>query len=422
MASVCVLTAAVCGSSACRTGRPDDQVLRYLRLAVALGERDPDAIDYYYGPETWVSDIRAHPPTLAAIKQAALDLSGEVKTSGQPRQDFMIKQLNAIAARADAAQGVRLGLGDEARAFFDLDLPARTNAQELYAVRREIDHLVPGRGSLAKRYADFDKRFTIPHERLGIVMDRAIQGCRERTLQHLKLPPSESLKVEYVADRPWNAYSSYQGAFHSLLRVNVDFALTVDRALLLACHEGYPGHHAYNTLVDAELVQQQHRLELMVQPTFSPQSLTSEAMATYAPEVAFAEDDRLRFEREVLFPLAGIPSDDAGLYLRVARLAEQLEDAQEEVATDYLDGRLEWARAGSALEDQALMLHAEATLKYLNEYRSYMLTYTLGKDMVKECLAKSAPPDRWTLFERLILGRVSIRECAPKAALGRHSR
>jgi hypothetical protein len=393
----------------CHT-RPDDTVRRYLQLAVALGERDPDSIDYYYGPPEWVADIRAHPPALPEIKQAALDLSRQLQFSNAQRRDFLIKQLNAIAARADLARGVHLSFEDQARLFFDLEVPALGNT--LSDVRRDIDRLLPGRGTLAARYANFDRRFLIPPERVSAVMGRALQGCREQTLHHLKLPAGESVTVEYVGNKPWNAYSFYRGKFHSLIRVNTDFPLTVDRALELACHEGYPGHHVYNTLIDADLVEKQHRLELMVQPTFSPQSLSSEAFASYATTVAFWDSERLRFERDVLFPLAGIYPEGAALYVRISRLVAELDSEQLDVARAYVNGYLEWTRAAAALEDRALMAHTEATLKYLNEFGSYVLAYTLGKEIVKQCFAKADPRDRWTLYEQLILGAIPIRECA----------
>jgi hypothetical protein len=386
--------------SGCRR-HPDDDVLRYLQLAVALGERDPDAIDYYYGSDAWVSQARAHPPSLDEIHRGALDLASGIKTN-----NFLVLQLNAIALRAELLQGKKYSFDHEGQVFFSLEAPASADVAELEAIRQQIAALLHG-----KRYADFDAQFIIPEDRLRAVMDRALQGCRERTLDHMKLPSEESVSVEYVGDRPWNAYSSYKGRFHSIIRINTDFALTVDRALQLACHEGYPGHHAYNTLVDAQSVRREHRFELMVQPTFSPQSFSSEALATNAVDVAFPSEDRLRFERDVLSPVAGINTEDIDLYLRINRLVDQLDGAEIEIAQDYIDGKLEWARAATALEDKALMIHTDATLKYLNEYRTYMLTYTIGKDMVARCISRLSGEERWRLYERLILGRVDIKQC-----------
>ena len=279
------------------------------------------------------------------------------------------------------------------------------------SIRKEVARLLPGAGTLADRYAAFDQKFLIKENNVAAVMERALQGCRERTLQHLRLPAGEGVKVEYVSNRPWNAYSRYQGNFQSLIQINADFALTVDRALGLACHEGYPGHHAHNSMQDAQLVRREGRLELMVQPTFSPQSLVSEALATYAVEMAFPPGDRLAFERDELFPLAGLDPRNAETYLRVSRLVDELEVEEPGIARDYLDGRLEWARAASALEDRALMAYTEATLKYLNEFRTYMLTYTVGKEMASNCMARATGEDRWRTYEQLITWRLRLHDC-----------
>ena len=395
------LLVVVCLCGGCAP-RPDDIVLRYIQLAVALGEHDPDALDYYDGPDDWVADARSHPPSLPDIERGALDLASNPKTSG-----FLVLQVRALAARAQLLQGRKSSFNDEAHALFNLELHGFRRPSGLEKVRRQIDTLLPG-----VSYADFDARFIIPAERIRAVMDRAMQACRERTVQHIKLPKEEAVSLEYVHNRPWSAYSSYKGRFHSVILINTDYALTVDRALQLACHEGYPGHHAYNTLVDAQLVQRKHRFELMVQPTFSPQSLSSEALATNAVYVAFSDEDRLQFERDVLFPLARLGSENIELYLRINHLVDRLARAEPEIARDYLDGTLEWSRAASALEEQALMQRTEATLKYLNQYRSYMLTYTVGKELVKDCVTGASESGQWKLFERMILSEISIQQCA----------
>jgi hypothetical protein len=236
-------------------------------------------------------------------------------------------------------------------------------------------------------------------------MNRALQGCRQQTLAHLNLPPGEFVTVEYVHDKPWSAFSHYQGNFRSLIQINTDFGLTVDQVLQLACHEGYPGHHVYNSLRELQLVRGHHLTEFMVQPTYSPQSLASEAAATFAIELAFPEPERTRFERDELFPLAGLDPRKAPLYGRVERLVEALHPAEPVIARDYLDGRLEFVRAASALEAQVLMAHSDATLKYINEYRSYVTAYTLGRDIVAAAVDDHPgrpASERWQRFEQEI--------------------
>jgi hypothetical protein len=388
-----------------------DVSLSYARIAVALGERDPDSIDYYYGPTEWVKDVRENPPSLPQIRRAALALAGELRDKavtlpgGETQRQFLIGQLHAIASRVDLLLGAHLTFDQETQAMFGVQVPPQYDEPRLAHIRSELDALLPGPGELAERYSSFDEAFVVPPDRLAAVMDRALQGCRERTLTHLNLPPGESVTVEYVHNKPWSAFSRYQGNFHSLIQVNADLGLTADQVLQLACHEGYPGHHAYNSLREQQLVRERQLTEFMVQPTFSPQSLASEAAATFAVELAFPEPERMRFEREELFPLAGLDPAKPEMYGRVERLVEALHPAEPAIARDYLDGNLEFVRAASALEAQVLMVHSEATLKYINEYRSYLTAYTLGRDMVAS--AVDDPPGlsaaaRWQRFEKEI--------------------
>jgi hypothetical protein len=382
-----------CGSSsqkaqASKSDSLDQLSQSYVRLAVALGERDPDSIDYYFGPADWVADIHRDPPTLATIRLSSLELIKELNavpftsSENEERRHFLISQLQAIAGRVDVLSGEKLTFDQETQLLFGVVVPPQYNERPLARIRMELNRLLPGEGNLAERYLAFDGKFTVPPQRLPAVMGRAIQGCRQRTLAHLQLPRGERVTVEYVHNKPWSGFSKYEGNFHSLVEINTDFSLTVDQALQLACHETYPGHHAYNSLRDLQFARAQHRSEFMVQTTFSPQSLLSEAAATFAPEVAFPWPDRMRFERDELFPLAGIDKERAPLYAHVERLVDALHVAEPYIARDYLDGKLEFVRAGSALETQVLMAQSDATLKYINEYRTYMTTYTFGRDLV----------------------------------------
>jgi hypothetical protein len=235
-------------------------------------------------------------------------------------------------------------------------------------------------------------------------MQAALKVCREKTLARVSMPPGENVEIDYVVHKPWSAFSRYEGNARSVIQVNLEYPLTVNRILDLACHEGYPGHHVYNTLRDQAVVQQRGEREGMVQLTFSPQSFVSEAAASYAPEMVLDEPERVRIERDVLFPIVGLGKADASRYVRVQRLVERLHTAEPGIAREYLDGRLEFARAADALERETLMEHGETMLLYLNEYRSYMLTYTVGRDAVQEWVdgAGKSPEMRWEKYLQLI--------------------
>jgi len=397
-----------------------------LRLAVALGVRDPDSLDYYYGPAAQVSGVRENPPSLREIKRSAQTLIERLNSSpgstNAPRGAFLINQLRAISARADLLLGTRRNFDEEAEVFFGVKPPAGDTSKGLEQIQAEIARLLPGSDPLAMRYAAFDQKFIVPTDLLPTVIDHAMQACRDRTIAYITLPPGEQVRIEYVNNKPWSAFSDYLGNFRSRIEINTDFPLTIDRALELACHEGYPGHHVYNSLVDAESVRGNGRMELAAQLSFSPQSFVSEAAANVAGQLAFPEHTRLQFERDELFPLAGFDKRTAEQYLRVERLVDHLQGYQVPIARDYLDGKLEFVRAAAALKKQLLMAHSEATLKYLNEYRSYMLTYTLGKRLAMRCLIENAgqPSSReesWRRYRQIVRSELSLVDCSN---LGEH--
>jgi hypothetical protein len=424
------LAIAVC-LSACRgspTASLDAAAEFYVRAALALGERDADSLDIYYGLGAWQADARARHLPLDGIRAAtvpfiaSLDQQPFDNAEAEARRLFLLRQTRAIVSRVDIVRGARPSFSEEARTLFGWNGQDRRDRQErpAYAanaatarqaettdelkVRSELERLLPGQGELSARYANFDRKFLISRERLPAVLSRAIEGCRAATGEHITLPPGERIDVDYVPDLAWSAYTRYQGHATSRVLINEALPLTVDRALDLACHEAYPGHHTIDSLLDARFGGR--RIEFVVRPLFSPQSLLHEAAASLAVEMAFPGPARLAFERDALFPLAGLTPSDAERYVNVGRLVDQLHGVQSRIARQYLDGELDFARASAALERDALMPSADATLKFLNRFRSYGATYTIGRDTLSRYLDAHStagdPTSRWRAYMNVV--------------------
>ena len=237
----------------------------------------------------------------------------------------------------------------------------------------------------------------------------AIRGCRERTSAHVDLPSEERFTVEYVTGKSWSGYNWYQGNYRSVIQVNTDLPIYIDRAIDLACHEGYPGHHVYNVLLEKHLVRDRDWVEFSVYPLFSPQSLIAEGTANYGIEVAFPPDDRVRYERDVLFPLAGLDATRVQEYYDVQALVDQLSYAGNEAARRYLNGTIDRAAAAAWLERYAMYprARAEQRVRFIDQYRSYVINYNLGKDLVRAFVSRRAgrgaePSRRWREFAALL--------------------
>jgi hypothetical protein len=386
----------------------------YVKLVLAMGQHDPDYVDAYYGPPEWNEQSKEKKP-LDAIASEARRLHDQLAKISQPtdemeqlRRRYLPKQLSALEARVRILNGERLKFDEESQALYDAVAPAfpETHFQEILA---ELEPKLPGEGSLLQRHENWRRAFVIPKEKLDKVFQLAIKACRERTHAHINLPPNENFSVEYVTNKPWGGYNWYKGNYRSVIQVNTDLPIYIDRAIDLAAHEGYPGHHVYNALLEKNLVRDRGWVEFSVYPLFSPQSLIAEGTANYGREVAFTKPERLAFEKKVLWPAAGIDPSRVEEFYEVQDLVKKLSYATNEAARRYLNGEINADAAAAWLQKYALMdeKRAKQATKFIEKYCSYVINYNLGEDMVRSYIEKRGgtaeqPEQRWREFEHLL--------------------
>jgi hypothetical protein len=382
---------------------------------LAMGAHDPDYVDAYYGPPEWKTEAAATKLALDVISSRATTLLADLGRStgagdelASLRHQYLERQLSALAARVRMLQGERLTFDQESKALYDAVAPTYPEAH-FQQILDQLEQRFPGSGPLVSRYEAFRRQFVIPPDKLDAVFKTAIQACRERTLAHVKLPAGEQFTVEYVTNKSWSGYNWYQGGFRSLIQVNTDLPIYIDRTIDLACHEGYPGHHVYNALLETHLVKERGWIEFSVYPLFSPQSLIAEGTANFGIEVAFPGRERVDFEQRILFPAAGLDPMKAAAYYETQSLVDQLSYAGNEAARRYLNGQIDAAAAAAWLERYALMPsdRAKQRVRFFDQYRSYVINYNLGKDMVRRYIESQGgtadhPDKRWAEFEKLL--------------------
>lgn len=388
----------------------------YVKLVLALGRHDADYVDAYYGPPAWKAEADAgETRPLADLRADADALLRRLSAIPEPpdglvrlRHRYLTRQLSALRARTEMLEGKKFTFDEESRALYNAVAP--THDEDYFRqLTDELAALLPGTGSLGERYEAFRKEFVVPRARLDAVFGAAIEAGRARTKAHVALPAEESFRVEYVTGKSWSGYNWYQGGFRSLIQVNTDLPIFIDRAVDLACHEGYPGHHVYNLLLEKSLVRDRGWIEFTVYPLFSPQSLIAEGSANFGIDVAFPGTERTAFEAKTLFPLAGIDPSRAERYAKVRGLAEGLSYAGNEAARRYLNGDIDAPEAAEWLERYGLMARARAEqrVRFIDQYRSYVINYNLGKDLVRRFVESRGgtadhPEKRWEEFLKLL--------------------
>jgi hypothetical protein len=272
-----ICAAATLGGCSAAARSPDAETdrfaARYVQLAAALVERDPDSSSGDTATPARAGGDPAATPRLPAIALQAKMMADELRSlapsADQARREWIARQLTAIAARASIQSGVKVDFAYEVRQLFGIDPPEGLGADVL-AARDAIDKLLPGAGTGAARLTAFESGVTVRRDRLPAVFLRALDECRTRTRARVAMPPGESVDVKFVTGAPWSAFSTYVGGGRSRIDVNASFPLTVDRVLELACHEGYPGHHVINTIREQRAAA--GRQELAAVPLFSPES------------------------------------------------------------------------------------------------------------------------------------------------------
>jgi hypothetical protein len=393
---------------------------RYVKLVLNIGVYDPDYVDAYYGPEEWKpsgrSAVKEEKFPVTVFDQEVQSLLNSLKAIDTStlssieklRHASMAKQLIAVRCRIVLLSEKKLLFDEESRQTYDAVAPAfpESHYKELLD---ELGRMLSGTGNVSGRLERYKQLFVIPQEKLDAVFKAAIAEGRRRTLQHIALPSTESFTVEYVNNKPWSGYNWYKGNSFSVIQVNTDLPIFIDRAVDLACHEGYPGHHVYNMLMEKNLYRERGWMEFSVYPLFSPQSLIAEGSANFGIEVALPGDERVHFERDALFPIAGLDPSKAEEYYKIQSVKAKLDYAGNEAARNYLDGKWSKEDAVEWLVTYALFAPERAMQRigFIERYRSYVINYNLGQDMVRTYIEDRGGDAahielRWKLFEELL--------------------
>jgi hypothetical protein len=378
----------------------------YVKLVLAVGELEDGYVDAYYGPAEWQAEAKAAHRSSADLKVeadrliaavAAIDARG-LDPLSLKRKAFLAAHLRAVRFRLDMIDGKRAPFREEARALFGVDLQLKP-LSDYDPILARIERLVPGDGELSDRVDAFRNRYVIPKDRLDAVMRAGIAECRRRTAAHIRLPADEAFTLEFVTDKSWSGYNYYKGHDQSLIQVNTDLPIFISRAIDLGCHEGYPGHHVHNLLLEDRLVRGRGFIEFEVYPLFSPLSLIAEGTANYGIDLAFPGEDKLKFEREVLFPLAGLDPATAPAYEALNAATKDLAGARMTIAADYLDGRIDRETAIRLTRKYSLVsrARAEQSVRFSETYRSYVINYGLGEEMARDHVR-----GRWDEMERVL--------------------
>ena len=403
-----------------RVPAPDPVAEDYILLGLRLDQRIPGLVDGYFGP----AELKARVDTEqlrspARLREDVVALTDRVahEVDDAERRDWLTAQIRALEAHAAGLAGEPLPYEElVARAMGFA--PPRHDEAEFRDALAVLDARLPGAGAVNDRIAAWDRQLEIPVDRLLAVVDWLVGRFRERADRLFGLPPGEDLRVSLVTNQPWSGYNWFHGGRRSRVDINTDLPVRAPDLVHTVAHETYPGHHLEHAWKEADLVDEQARLEASILLINTPECPISEGLADLGTDFAAPLAERADLLVE-LFERAGLAvANDATRARETAELAVALAGPRQAI--------------GAIRGNAAFLLHADGrshdeVLTYLQEvggytrelaakrlefiehplWKTYVFVYAEGEALLRTWLEAAPAPDRVARFGRLLHEQVT---------------
>jgi hypothetical protein len=413
MTTDAALTLAMGGTRSVPT--PDPIARDYLLLTLRLDQHIPGLVDGYFGP----ADLKARVDMeqlrpAARLRDDAVTLRARLadEVAEPDRRDWLDAQLVALETQAAGLAGDTLPYLEYVERCFSF-APPRRDDREFESAAARIDELLPGRGSLEERLADWDARFVIPVEQLPAVVDRLVERFRERSAGLFGLPDGEDLRVSLVTGQPWSGYNWFDGGRRSRVDINTDLPVRATDLLHTVAHETYPGHHLEHAWKEADLVDRHGRLEASVLLINTPECLISEGLADAGVRFA-APDDTVADLLIDIYGWAGLAiADDPAAAREAAERSVALLSPRRALLAIRGDAAI-LRHADGRTHDEVLdylvtvgrysPTVAAKRLEFIEHplWRTYVFVYAEGEALLRRWLGLVPEADRPARFGRLL--------------------
>lgn len=375
----------------------------YVRAALSLAQHDPDLVEAWRGSEALIPGPRVPVADIAAdlqrLQRGIDQHSNNVGSAvDKARIDYLDHQVRALDFAASRLRGRTTSVDEQARDEFGLAF-SQPDAEAISRTLGDIAALLPGSGRLADRVIAFRSATTIPGDRKQAVLQIATDACREAVAPVIELPRDEGITIRFHKNMPWDAFARYAGAHRTTIEVNDDGPIDMSRALRLACHEGYAGHHVQHLLVD-RVFGERRWPELQLTPGFGRHLLFMEGAAEAGADLALPASRRAAMYRERLFPAASLDPKDIETLVRLEDLLPALLPVVTEVARQYLDTRITRDQAIERLSSDALISNPQATLAFIERRRARALVYGEGRRVIYSMMTARTLESLRDLFRR----------------------
>ena len=368
----------------------------YALLGLQLDRLIPGTVIAWLGPPSWRSaSLTAPLPTPIALQEASEALLDRLPGMGYGpvRAAYLTRQVIALGTVARLAGGAALALTEQVGHLLDIH-PERTPQALLAAAHAELDALLPGAGTLAERFDQWQRAGAIPVVHLRAILERVAAEVRARTRRHLPLPDGEGIKFLLGPDLPYSAYTRYLGRARSRIEINTRVPIHAAQLIDYLAHEAYPGHHTEHSM--REVYQYRHHAqgEYAIQLSPTPAALIWEAIATTAPNLIFGPEEGVAWLVADVLPAFNLPIEPAR-DARIWAAKRVLDAAQGNAALLLHEDNLPPDEVAAYLAHW-LLLPPRAAAHFVGllhdlPWRVYAFTYSHGPRLLAPLLAEASP-------------------------------
>lgn len=383
-----VLACLACCACAPAASSLDSIAARYVRATLALQQHDPSLVDTWHGTDRLRPGPRG--PAKALLEeitrlQAEVEAAAPVSSADdEARRRYLTFQLRGLRVAAERQLGRATTVDEQAQEEFGVKF-APLDAVAAQATLAAVDRLLPGTAGRRERVNRLRARMRVPSDRQREVLEAAIAACKEASASAFPLPPSEEVEIVFSESLPWEGFARHLGRYRTRISINDSVPLDVSRALRLACHEGYPGHHVQHVLRD-QLFNTRQWVELQLTPMFGRHLLLAEGAAEVGADLAFPAAARVMVYREKLFPAAGLDAGDSETLVRLEELTRDLLPVITDVGRKYLDHAITEEQARERLANEALVGDPSTLMAFIERRRARALVYVEGRRFVYSLL------------------------------------
>jgi hypothetical protein len=367
----------------------------YILLAHRFDKHQKGVVDAHYGKASdlkKITDAEDVKP-IGDLQREAQAILEALKSETSERATYLQKQTTALKTMIAKKRKAKFSYVDEANLCLGISKIQWQPDEPMLAAMNQLDKLLKGTGSISDRYVAWRSGFELKGEEISNFIYDVMKEAKAKTHHLFHGLPENEVAVSLVQNQPWAGYHWYKGKFKSLYELNTDVPMTVWGILHTTTHEAFCGHHTEAIVKEKFLVQEKGYDEFSINLLGTPCSLISEGVAEAAQSLIFGDFDEAMTWLRQKENLHGKKITDTDI--EILRATESI-------------GRKPAINAALMLHEQGksdddvvaylkTVLPSEESLQRRTvgrlrdeDYRTYMLTYPMGKEKILNELNQSS--------------------------------